>query len=285
MKISKKLVSFMLALAMVVTAMSVQTVPVQAKTKAIKVTNVKGNKLTLYKNETLNIKTNYKNDKVQVVTNDRSVVKVDGMNWIYAGKPGKTKIIVWLKSNHKNQKVINVTVSNKYTATRTEGGGNSVRELYNSKTKKSTYEVTSKGTDANGNKINVSFQFTASVRGMSPTGCIGEVSKLYKNKDATYIILFDMTKDINLKNIEKMTDSDWFKYWDLSKSQIKKSKVEYSSDKKYYKVILKTPNDNDSSKSDYCCYIKNKATGKIYCFEYSNNFIKEYDTIKSIKLI
>lgn len=34
MKISKKLVSFMLALAMMVTAMAVQTVPVQAKAKA-----------------------------------------------------------------------------------------------------------------------------------------------------------------------------------------------------------------------------------------------------------
>ena len=282
MKISKKLVSFMLALAMVVSAMVVQTVPVQAKAKAIKVTNVKGNKLTLYKNETLNIETNYKNDKVQVVTNDRSVVKVDGMNWIYAGKPGKTKIIVWLKSNHKNQKVINVTVSNKYTATRTEGGGNSVRELYNSKTKKSIYKVTSKGTDANGKKLDVSFQFTTLVRGMKPTGVTGELNNLKKKASAH---LFNVTDEKELKGIEKMTDSDWFKYWELSKSQIKKSKVEYSSDKKYYKVIMTTPNDDDNSKLDYCCYIKDKSTGKIYYFEYSNNFIKEYDTIKSIKLI
>ena len=282
MKISKKLVSFMLALAMVVTAMAVQTVPVQAKAKAIKVTNIKGNKLTLYKNETLNIKTNYKNDKVQVVTNDRSVVKVDGMNWIYAGKPGKTKIIVWLKSNHKNQKVINVTVSNKYTATRTEAGGNSVRELYNSKTKKSTYEVTSKGTDANGKKLAVSFQFTTLVRGMKSTGVTGGLNNLKKKAS---IRLFNVTDEKELKSIEKMTDSDWFKYWELSKSQIKKSKVEHSSDKKCYKGIVTTPNDDDNSKLDYCCYIKDKSTGKIYCFEYSNNFIKEYDTIKSIKLI
>lgn len=282
MKISKKLVSFMLALAMVVTAMAVQTVPVQAKTKAIKVTNIKGNKLTLYKNETLNIKTNYKNDKVQVVTNDRSVVKVDGMNWIYAGKPGKTKIIVWLKSNHKNQKVINVTVSNKYTATRTEGGGNSVRELYNPKTKKSTYKVNSKGTDANGKKLAVSFQFTTLVRGMSPTGVTGDINNLKKKAS---IHLFNVTDEKELKSIEKMTDSDWFKYWELSKSQIKKSKVEYSSDKKCYKVIMTTPNDDDNSKLDYCCYIKDKSTGKIYLFEYSNNFVKEYDTVKSIKLI
>jgi len=282
MKISKKLVSFMLALAMVMTAMTVQTVPVQAKTKAIKVTNVKGNKLTLYKNETLNIKTNYKNDKVQVVTNDRSVVKVDGMNWIYAGKPGKTKIIVWLKSNHKNQKVINVTVSNKYTATRTEGGGNSVRELYNPKTKKSTYKVNSKGTDANGKKLAVSFQFTTLVRGMLPTGVTGDINNLKKKAS---IHLFNVTDEKELKSIEKMTDSDWFEYWELSKSQIKKSKVEYSSDKKCYKVIMTTPNDDDNSKLDYCCYIKDKSTGKIYLFEYSNNFVKEYDTVKSIKLI
>lgn len=282
MKISKKLVSFMLALAMVVTAMAVQTVPVQAKAKAIKVTNVKGNKLTLYKNETLNIKTNYKNDKVEVITNNRSVVKVDGMNWIYAGKPGKTKIIVWLNSNHKNQKVINVTVSNKYTATRTEGGGNSVRELYNPKTKKSTYKVNSKGTDANGKKLAVSFQFTTLVRGMSPTGVTGDINNLKKKAS---IHLFNVTDEKELKSIEKMTDSDWFKYWELSKSQIKKSKVEYSSDKKCYKVIMTTPNDDDNSKLDYCCYIKDKSTGKIYLFEYSNNFVKEYDTVKSIKLI
>lgn len=285
MRISKRLVGFMLVLSMVVSAMVIQPKPVQAKQKEIKVTNIKGNDLTLYKNETLNIKTNYKNDKVQVVTEDRSVVKVDGMNCIYAGKPGNTKIIVWLKSNHENQKVINVTVSNKYTATRTEGGGNSVREIYDPKAKKSTYEVTAKGTDSNGNKINASYQFTTSVRGMTPTGCTGEVNRIYKSKDATDIFLLDMTKDNNLKNFENMTDSDWFKYWKLTKSQIRKSKVEYSSTKKAYKVILKTPNDNDSSKSDYCCYIKDKKTGKIYYFEYSNNFVKEYDTVKSIKLI
>ena len=76
MKISKKLVSFMLALAMVVTAMAVQTVPVQAKAKAIKVTNVKGNKLTLYKGETFVLKTNYDVYSLIITSSNSKVVKV-----------------------------------------------------------------------------------------------------------------------------------------------------------------------------------------------------------------
>ena len=117
---------------------------------------------------------------------------------------------------------------------------------------------------------------------MSPTGVTGDINNLKKKAS---IHLFNVTDEKELKSIEKMTDSDWFKYWELSKSQIKKSKVEYSSDKKCYKVIMTTPNDDDNSKLDYCCYIKDKSTGKIYLFEYSNNFVKEYDTVKSIKLI
>ena len=46
MKISKKLVSFMLALAMVVTAMAVQTVPVQAATE-ISFENVNKKSITI----------------------------------------------------------------------------------------------------------------------------------------------------------------------------------------------------------------------------------------------
>lgn len=287
MKISKKLVSFMLALAMVVTAMAVQTVPVQAKAKAIKITNIKGNKLTLYKGETFVLKTNYDVYSLIITSSNSKVVKVSSLNKLSYVKPGKATIKIKSRANSKVQKVLTVTTSNKCTGKYFDNGITEIVEAYSPKTKSSTYTVITKGKNLDGDKINVSFQFVSPARNMKGTGCAGEVHA-YKKDGAKYItsiMAFDVTKDNNLKNIEKMTDSDWFEYWELSKSQIEKSKVEYSSNKKYYKVILKTPNDNDSSKSDYCCYIKNKATGKIYSFEYDNNFIKEYDTIKSIKLI
>ena len=287
MRISKKLASFMLVLAMTISTITVQTVPVQAKTKAIKVTNVKGNKLTLYKGETFVLKTNYDIDNLIITSSNNKVVKVSSLHKLSYVKPGKATIKIKLRSNSKVQKVLNITTSDKCTGRYFDNGTTEIVEVYDSKAQNSTYTVTTSGKNLDGDKINVSFQFISPARNMKGTGCAGEVTA-YKKDGAKYltsIMAFDVTNDNNLKDIEKMTDSDWFKYWKLSKSQIKKSKVEYSSDKKYYKVILKTPNDDDSSKSDYCCYIKNKTTGKIYCFEYDNNFVKEYDTVKSIKLM
>ena len=280
MKISKKLVSFMLALAMVVTAMAVQTVPVQAKTKAIKVTNIKGNKLTLYKNETLNIKTNYKNDKVQVVTNDRSVVKVDGMNWIYAGKPGKTKIIVWLKSNHKNQKVINVTVSNKYTATRTEGGGNSVRELYNSKTKKSTYEVTVKGKDSYFNtNMNIKLKFTLKAKGLTGTGYAGELTS---KKCGVRLYNISNSKDYEaLKNFETMSNKEIYTYYEVPKKDVKQTKVLHTETDAGYVLIISTPNGKENFTD---CVIKDKKTGSLYELEYTGTE-NPYTVYKSVQVM
>lgn len=287
MKISKKLVIFMLALAMIISTIAVQTVPVQAKEKAIKVTNVKGNKLTLYKGETFVLKTNYDINDLIITSSNSKVIKVSSLHKLSYVKPGKATIKIELRSDSNIQKVLTVTASNKCTGRYFDNGTTEIVEAYSAKTKNSTYTVTTNGKNLDGDKINVSFQFVSPVRNMKGTGCAGEVTA-YKKDGAKYntsVMAFDVTKDKALKDIETMTDSDWFKYWNLSKSQIKKSKVEYHSAKKYYKVILKTPNDNDSSKSDYCCYIKNKSTGEIYCFEYDNNFVKEYDTVKSIKLI
>ena len=63
MKISKKLVSFMLALAMMVSAMAVQTVPAQADTE-ISFDNVNKKSITIRAGGVYTFKTNYKASKL-----------------------------------------------------------------------------------------------------------------------------------------------------------------------------------------------------------------------------
>ena len=143
MKISKKLVSFMLALAMVVTAMAVQTVPVQAKAKAIKVTNIKGNKVTIYQGDNLTLKTNYKASQLKFKTSDKTVATVSSRGAITAVKKGTAKITVAVKSNTKVKKTITVKVVDRYIIRKSDIGGESdkVVEKYDRKTKMSTYTV------------------------------------------------------------------------------------------------------------------------------------------------
>lgn len=296
MKISKKLVSFMLALAMVVTAMAVQTVPVQAKTKAkvkaVKVTNVKGNKVTIYQGDNLTLKTNYKASQLKFKTSDKKVATVSDKGVITAVKKGTAKVTVSLKKNAKVKKVVNINVSDKYIVTNSKSGGNTVKEMYNPKTNKSTYKVTSKGMDTlHKVKMDVSFEFTTDERYMQGTGCTGEISN-YANPDRKYVVSL-MVHDNTDKLINKykdMTDQEWFtNFYTMSENELSHSKIEKNEDSKYFRVLLTTPNDG-SDKVDSLLVIVDKQKQKIYSFIYIDrdkeiNNDRDYNVVKSIKLV
>lgn len=292
MKISKKLVSFMLALAMVASTMAVQTVPVQAKAKAkvktVKVTNVKKNKVTIYQGDNMTLKTNYKASQLKFKTSNKKVATVSDKGVITAVKKGTAKVTVSLKKNAKVKKVVNINVSDKYIVTNSKSGGNTVKEMYNPKTNKSTYKVTSKGMDTlHKVKMDVSFEFTTDERYMQGTGCTGEISN-YNSPDKKYVValmVHDHSTDDRLKNLEKMTDDDLYKLYGMNEQQCEVTKIEREETNSYYKVIAATPKDNDITKMDYACFIKDKKTKNIYTFEYHADGNNENAVIKSIKLL
>lgn len=295
MKISKKLVSFMLALAMVVTAMAVQTVPVQAKTKAkvkaVKVTNIKGNKVTIYQGDNLTLKTNYKASQLKFKTSNKKIATVSGKGVITAVKKGKAKVTVSLKKNAKVKKVVNITVSDKYIVTNSKSGGNTVKEMYNPKTNKSTYKVTSKGMDTlHKVKMDVSFEFTTDERYMQGTGCTGELNN-YGRTDKQYVTtlrVFNQTDGL-IDKYKTMTDREWYAYfYKLSENEINHSKIEKSEDTKYFRALLTNPDEN-TGKIYNILVIVDKVNQKAYSFNYGDNRKENNNdmitVIKSIKLI
>lgn len=268
MKISKKLVSFMLALAMVVTAMAVQTVPVQAKTKAIKVTNVKGNKVTIYQGDNLTLKTNYKASQLKFKTSDKTVATVSSRGAITAVKKGTAKVTVSLKKNAKVKKVVTVKVSDTCIVSYSDKGGNHVKEVYDSRTQKYTYTVSVNGVDKYYNTdLNVSFRFETTERRMAATNYTGEVQNYGPGiKYYTFLRVANVTNKPNLANFEKMTDNEWFEEYSLSASECQKSTVERHEDAKYYRYTVVTPQNSYTSLMDYAVYFKDKSTGQIYRF-------------------
>ena len=287
MKISKKLVSFMLALAMVVTAMAVQTVPVQAKAKAIKVTNVKGNKVTIYQGDNLTLKTNYKASQLKFKTSNKKVATVSGKGVITAVKKGTAKITVAVKSNTKVKKTITVKVVDRYIIRKScEGGeGDKVVEKYDRKTKKSTYTVEVKGKDVCNNvDMNIKYKFTSKDTHMAGTGFAGEMNNVGMNKDISYIKIYNMTKDDSYKHIidfNKKSDKELYKYYELTKAEIKQTKFTRNNTDAGYVLALSMP---DGKNTYVDCLIKDKETGTLYKLEYQGSE-DPYTVYKSVKVI
>ena len=287
MKISKKLVSFMLALAMVVTAMAVQTVPVQAKTKAIKVTNIKGNKVTIYQGDNLTLKTNYKASQLKFKTSDKTVATVSSRGAITAVKKGTAKITVAVKSNTKVKKTITVKVVDRYIIRKDDFGGESdkIVEKYDRKTKKSTYTVEVKGKDVCNNvDMNIKYKFTSKDTHMAGTGFAGEMSNAGMNKDTSVIRIYNMTKDDSYKHIidfNKKSDKELYKYYELTKAEIKQTKFTRNNTDAGYVLALSMPDGKDTYVD---CLIKDKETGALYKLEYKGSE-DPYTVYKSVKVI
>lgn len=281
MKISKKLVSFMLALAMVVTAMAVQTVPVQAKTKAIKVTNVKGNKVTIYQGDNLTLKTNYKASQLKFKTSDKTVATVSSRGAITAVKKGTAKITVAVKSNTKVKKTITVKVVDRYIIRKDDAGGESdkIVEKYDRKTKKSTYTVEVKGKDlCNNVDMDIKYKFTSKDTHMTGTGCAGEMNNINSG-----INIYNVTNvyEKEFRTFEKLSNDYLYKYNKLTKAEIKKTKISRSETDAGYMLTVSIPDGNGMYTE---CLIKNKATNTIYKVVYTGSE-DPYTVYKSIKVV
>ena len=270
MKISKKLVSFMLALAMVVTAMAVQTVPVQAATE-ISFDNVNKKSITIRAGGVYTFKTNYKASKLNYKTSNKSIVKSLGNGKIKAVKKGTAKVTVSLKNDATVKATVTVHVQSKPSSnckiTLSRVCESLVEETYNKKTKKSDYRVYI-DTEELGKDNPVPAQRSVSVKGMQPN-CHEQWVGFYTNNSKTkecYLDIHLLTKadkDYYVSgDIETMTLNDWYNIYKkdgYSKSYVKKM-ISTENTNKYYKVVV----------NDLLPYalVKDKDSGNTYFVEY-----------------
>lgn len=270
MKISKKLVSFMLALAMVVSAMAVQTVPVQAATE-ISFDNVNKKSISIRAGGVYTFKTNYKASELNYKTSNKSIVKSLGNGKIKAVKKGTAKVTVSLKNDATVKATVTVHVQSKPSSnckiTLSRVCESLVEETYNKKTKKSDYRVYI-DTEELGKDNPVPAQLSVSVKGMQPN-CHEQWVGFYTNNSKTkecYLDIHLLTKadkDYYVPgDIETMTLNDWYniyKKYGFSKSYVKKM-ISAENTNKYYKVVV-------NGLSPYAL-VKDKDSGNTYFVEY-----------------
>lgn len=284
MKGIKKFIGITLAVVVVTSAVLAQSVPVGAKTQAISISNVKNGKATLYTGQSLSFKTNYKENQLKVSTSDKSVVSVKGIKITGVNK-GTAKITVAVKSNTKVKKTITVKVVDRYIIRKDDAGGNAVTEKYDRKTKKSTYTVEVKGKDVCNNvDMNIKYRFTSKDTDMRGTGYAGEMSNAGVNKDASHIGIYNVTKDDSYKEIidfNKKSDKELYKYYELTKAEIKQTKFTRNNTDAGYVLALSMP---DGKNTYVDCLIKDKETGTLYKLEYRGSE-DPYTVYKSIKVI
>lgn len=270
MKISKKLVSFMLALAMVVSAMAVQTVPVQAATE-ISFDNVNKKSITIRAGGVYTFKTNYKASELNYKTSNKAIVKSLGNGKIKAVKKGTAKVTVSLKNDATVKATVTVHVQSKPSSnckiTLSRICESLVEETYNKKTKKSDYRIYIDTEHLGGSKKNVAAQLSVSVKGMQP-GCEESSVGSYDNDSKTKECLLDIhlltkaDKDYYVPgDIETMTLNDWYNIFknDYTKAGVK-AMITKESNSKYYKVIV----------NDLLPYalVKDKDSGNTYFVQY-----------------
>ena len=306
MKISKKLVSFMLALAMVVTAMAVQTVPVQAATE-ISFDNVNKKSITIRAGGVYTFKTNYKASKLNYKTSNKSIVKSLGNGKIKAVKKGTAKVTVSLKNDATVKATVTVHVQSKPSSnckiTLSRVCESLVEETYNKKTKKSDYRIYIDTEHFGESKKNVAAQLSVSVKGMQPN-CHEQWVGYYNNGNATKgcslsIEILDKNDKYYVPyDIETMTKKDWWNLFIKNKLKNYKypnllekyCKVTTENTTKYYKAIISLEGhvpyalvkDKDNDKTYFVQYFDNDKKGnRITSEKAKKNYVK---VLKSFKL-
>ena len=280
MKGIKKFIGITLAVVVVTSAVLAQSVPVGAKTQAISISNVKNGKATLYKGQRLSFKTNYKENQLKVSTSDKNVVSVKGIKITGVNK-GTAKITVAVKSNTKVKKTITVKVVDRYIIRKDDFGGESdkIVEKYDRKTKKSTYTVEVKGKDVFNNvDMDIKYKFTSKDTDMRGTGFAGEMSN-----SKSYIKIYNVTKgyDKEIIDFNKKSDKELYKYYKLTKTEIKHTKFTRNNTDAGYVLALSKSDGKDTYVE---CLIKDKETGALYKLEYKGSE-DPYTVYKSVKVI
>lgn len=281
MKGIKKFIGITLAVVVVTSAVLAQSVPVGAKTQAISISNVKNGKATLYKGQRLSFKTNYKENQLKVSTSDKNVVSVKGIKITGVNK-GTAKITVAVKSNTKVKKTITVKVVDRYIIRKDDFGGESdkIVEKYDRKTKKSTYTVEVKGKDIlNNADMDIKYKFTSKDTDMRGTGYAGEMCN-----GTSHIKIYNVTKSEIYKPISdfnKKSDKELYKYYELTKAEIKQTKFTRNNTDAGYVLALSMPDGKDTYVD---CLIKDKETGTLYKVEYRGSE-DPYTVFKSVKVV
>lgn len=280
MKGIKKFIGITLAVVVVTSAVLAQSVPVGAKTQAISISNVKNGKATLYKGQRLSFKTNYKENQLKVSTSDKNVVSVKGIKITGVNK-GTAKITVAVKSNTKVKKTITVKVVDRYIIRKDDFGGESdkIVEKYDRKTKKSTYTVEVKGKDlCNNVDMDIKYKFTSKDTDMRGTGYAGEMSNRKSG-----IRMYNVTEvyDKEIIDFNKKSDKELYKYYELTKAEIKQTKFTRNNTDAGYVLALSMPDGKDTYVD---CLIKDKETGALYKLKYKGSE-DPYTVYKSVKVM
>ena len=280
MKGIKKFIGITLAVVVVTSAVLAQSVPVGAKTQAISISNVKNGKATLYKGQRLSFKTNYKENQLKVSTSDKNVVSVKGIKITGVNK-GTAKITVAVKSNTKVKKTITVKVVDRYIIRKDDFGGESdkIVEKYDRKTKKSTYTVEVKGKDlCNNVDMDIKYRFTSKDTHMAGTGYAGEMSNRKSG-----IRMYNVTEvyDKEIIDFNKKSDKELYKYYELTKAEIKQTKFTRNNTDAGYVLALSMPDGKDTYVD---CLIKDKETGALYKLKYKGSE-DPYTVYKSVKVV
>lgn len=213
-------------------------------------------------------------------TSDKSVVSVKGIKITGVNK-GTAKITVAVKSNTKVKKTITVKVVDRYIIRKDNAGGESdkIVEKYDRKTKKSTYTVEVKGKDlCNNVDMNIKYKFTSKDADMRGTGCAGEMS----NRNSV-IKIYNVTNvyEKEFRTFEKLSNAYLYKYNELTKAEIKKTKISRSETAAGYMLTVSIP-DGNGMYTD--CLIKDKTTNVIYLVEYEGSE-DPYTVYKSVKVM
>ena len=278
MKISKKLVSFMLALAMVVSAMAVQTVPVQAATE-ISFDNVNKKSISIRAGGVYTFKTNYKASELNYKTSNKAIVKSLGNDKIKAVKKGTAKVTVSLKNDATVKATVTVHVQSKPSSnckiTLSRVCESLVEETYHKNTKKSDYRIYI-NTEELGRDNPVPAQLSVSVKGMQPNcherwvgGYVNETKDIECFLDIHFLTKADKEYYVPY-DIETMTKEDWWNLFIENKLTVytypnlleKYCKVTTENTSKYFKAII-----NLEGHIPYE-YIKDKDSGNTYFVQY-----------------
>lgn len=295
----KKAVSFLLAIAMVFTTLTVvSTSEAQAATKAIKVTNVSGSTKTLNIGKTFTIKTNYTAGKLTFKSSKPAVASVTSKGKITAKAAGTAKITIALKVNKKIKKSLTIKVkkgatNNKnndqkqedtryYEKTVKELRYGIMEERYYPETGKSTYFIVNK--DKENPKAYQDMIFK--IEGVSPNlYAFGNVSFAIKNDE---VMLF-MYRGGKGDDLTKMTDADIVSWWEDNSDPstvkfIKSEDVNYI--KVYYNEGSWTNGDGDTFTA-YNALIQKKSTKELYGIKYNskNGMDAEEDVYKILDSI
>lgn len=278
----KKAVSFLLAIAMAFTTLTViSTTEAQAATKAIQIKNVTGTTKTLNLGKTFTIKTNYAASKLTFKSSKPAIASVTSKGKITAKKVGTAKITITLKANKKVKKSLTVKVkkgatnnmdndqkqedTRYYEKTIRELRNGMMEEKYYPDTGKSDYRIANKDKSQTKGYQDMTFTICGVYPNLYP---IGGDSNLVKNDE----IMLRMWHGGKGEDLTKMTDTDVFYWWrdDKDPSTIKFTR---SEDKNYIRVYFVSGSWVNGDGDTYMAYnalIQKKETKELYGIEYDS---------------